>query len=130
MEFVREMLQRIHVSALAVQMNREQRAKFVTLAAAQKGLHPSRIKIECARIDIGKHRTGAGPRDSAGGSEEAERSGENLIARLHTRGDLSQQQGVGAGGATYRIARSAELRQLALKRINFRPQNVMLRSAH
>ena len=56
------MLQRIHIRALAVKVNREQRAKFVALAAAQKRLHLSGIEIECARIDIGKHRTGADAR--------------------------------------------------------------------
>ena len=111
-------------------MNREQRAKPVTPAAAQKGFHLSGIEIEGARIYISKHRTRAGPRDGAGRGEKAERRGENLISGLHSRGCESQPQSVRAGGATHRFPCTAELRKLALESLDLRPQNVVLRRAH
>jgi hypothetical protein len=96
MEILSQPLERIHVRALAVEMNRDERAEFVALAAPQKSFHSRGIEIESAWIDIGKHRTRAGAHDGTGRSKEAERRGENLISGLHSSGNQSQPQGVGA----------------------------------
>src|ERR1700691_413625 len=128
MELVSQKLQRIHVRALAVEMNRKHRAQLVTAAAAKKRFHLSGIEIEGARIDIGKQWTRSGARDCAGRGEKAERCGENEISRLHACGGQSQPQSVSAGGATHGIRRAAELRQFVFEGLDLRPQDVVLRS--
>src|SRR5580704_2365139 len=110
MEFVGEALQRVDIRALAVEMNREQRAEFIALAAAKKRFDSNGIKVKCARIDIRKHRTCSGAHDSAGRGKEAKRCGENLISRLHSRRNQSQPQSIGARGASHGVMRAAEVR--------------------
>src|SRR5580658_8292753 len=119
----------VHVRALAVKMHRKQCAEFVALPAAQKRFHLNGIEIEGARIDIGKHRTGADARNRAGRREKTEGRGENQISRLHARGGLSQPQSVSAGGATYGIGSPAKSRQFTLESLDLSPQDVMLRGA-
>src|SRR5258706_6811356 len=103
-------------------MNWQQRAEFVTPPDAEKRFHLPGIEIECARIDIGKHRTRTRPRNGAGRCKEAERRGENLISELHSSGDECQPQCVGSGRAPDCVTRSAEIRKLALERLNLHPQ--------
>jgi hypothetical protein len=61
MKSVREMLQAVHVGALAIKMNRQQDAELVVLAAAQKRFDLTRIEIECPRIDVRQIRPRARP---------------------------------------------------------------------
>src|ERR1035437_4815536 len=112
MKFVREMLQAVHVGALAIKMNRQQDAELVVLAAAQKRFDLIRIEIECARIDIGKHGARAGPHDGAPRSKKTKWRGKNLICGLHPGGG---------------VACPTEIGEFALESFNLRPENVLLR---
>src|SRR5271166_2201522 len=129
MKFVSQALQCIHVSTLAVEMNRKQYAQLVALAAPQERRRLTRIEIKSRGIDIGEHGTCSGPRDGAGRSKKTEGCSQNLIARLQARSDQSQPQSVGAGGATHGIGRSAKASKFAFQFVDFRAENVMLRSA-
>src|SRR5580700_3105962 len=127
MKFVREMLQAVHVGALAIKMNRQQDAELVVLAAAQKTFDLIRIEIECPRIDIGKHGARAGPHDGARRSKKTEWRGEYLISRLHSGGSEGEPQGVGARSATDCVACPTEIGEFALESFNLNPENVLLR---
>src|SRR5258708_40254265 len=106
-------------------MNGKQRAEIVTPAAVQKTFDTRRVDVKRKGIDIGEYRTGAGPHDGAGRSEEAEGRGENLIAGLHSNRCESQPQSVGAGGAADGMGRAAKVGEFPLQRLDLRPQNVM-----
>src|SRR5712671_6080784 len=111
-------------------MDRKQRAEIVAPAAAKKGVHLCRIEIKCVRIDIGKDRARAGAHDRAGGREETERCGENLISSPHSCSVESQPQSVSTRGAADSVRRTAEVGEFPLERLDLRSQNVMLRSAY
>src|ERR1700723_2046660 len=130
MKFVREMLQAVHVGALAIKMNRQQGAELVVLAAAQKRFDLIRIEIECPGIDVGKYGPRAGPHDGARRSKKTKWRGEYLISRLHSGGSESEPQGVGAGSATDRVACPTETGEFAFESFDLRPKNVLLRCAN
>ena len=58
-----------------------------------------RVDIERLRIDVGKDRPRAQPRDRAGRGEKREAGQDHLVARGNVQGHQGQQQGVAARGA-------------------------------
>src|SRR6267154_2133633 len=130
MEFVCQLLQRIHVGTLAVEMNRKQRPKIVALGGTKKNFDTGGVEIKCLGIDIGKHRTRAGAYDGAGRSEETKRCGENQISGLHSGRGESEPQSISAGGAADGMGRATEVGKFALQCLDLGSQNVTLRSAY
>ena len=126
MEFAQPAAERVHVRALAVEMNREQRPEFVVRAAAQKGLDlvGSRFKV-CASISAN---TGRAPTRTMALAEAKKLKGvvRTSISGLHSGGSQSQPQSVGTRGATHSIARAAEVGKLALEGLDLGAQNVVL----
>src|ERR1700693_5446728 len=121
MECARDMLQAVHLGALAIKMNRQQDADLGVLAAAQKRFDLIRIEIECPRIDVGKYRPRAGPHDGARRSKKTKWRCEYLISRLHSSGSESEPQGIGARSATDRVACPTEIGKFALESFDLRP---------
>src|SRR5436305_3373800 len=92
--------------------------------------HTGRIEIQGFRINVGKNRRRPGASDGAGGSKEAERSSNDLMARANTGGRQRQPQRVCAGGASYRVLSATDCRKFVLKGSNFVTENVTLRIAN
>src|SRR5260370_37248090 len=107
-------------------MDGKQRPKFSALHRAQISFYLTGIKIESARINVGKHRSRPGSHDGAGGSKKTERRSENLISRLNPGRNQRQPQRVGSRRAADRIPYPAKVRNLSLKRLHLKPQNVLL----
>ena len=80
MEFICDLLQPVHVSALAVEMYRQQSSDFVRTSSAEPSLHALRIQIQCVGFHVDQHRPCASAHDGTGRCEKAEGSGDYSIA--------------------------------------------------
>src|SRR5258708_12490901 len=76
-------------------MDGKQRAKFAAFGRQQSSFHSTGIKIESGRINVGKNGRRPGSHDGAGGSQETERRGDDLVSRLHTCGNHGSPQNIG-----------------------------------
>ena len=85
--------------------------------------HVLRIDIERLRIDVGKNRPGAKPRDRAGRGEERETRQDHLVAGGNVQGHQGQQQGVAARGAADGVFRLAVDGQLLFELRDLRPEH-------
>ena len=81
------------------------------------------IDIECLRIDVGKNRPGAKPRDRAGRGEERETRQNHLVAGGNVQGHQGQQQGVAARGAADGVFCLAIGGQLLFELRDLRPEH-------
>jgi len=87
------------------------------------------IKIEGVRVDINKYGPASGAHDRAGGGEKAEGSRDHAVAGVHSHGSEREPKRIGAGCATDRLRGAGEGGQFAFERLDFRPENEMLRGA-
>src|SRR5208283_4343329 len=67
----------VHVGALPVEMDGHDGSYSVRTRPPQRTLRSSRIEIQCGRIDVGQHRSGAATYDGAHRSKETERAGDD-----------------------------------------------------
>ena len=61
------------VSALAIEMNRQNRLDLRALRRVEYGFHFDRIEVEGGRLNVGEKRLSSGAQDRADRGEEAER---------------------------------------------------------
>src|ERR1700758_5282441 len=87
------------------------------------------IKIEGVRVDINKYGPASGAHDRTGGGEKAEGSRDYAVAGAHSHGSEREPKRIGAGSATDRLRGPRECGQFAFERLDFRPENEMLRGA-
>ena len=124
---VRETLKRVHVGALAVEVNWQQGANFVGSAGTQLSIDAGGIEIQGAGIDIGKHGARAGPHNGAGRGEETEGGGDDGVAGLNSGRGQREPQGIGSGSAADGGGGAGEGGDFALQRLHLLAQNEMLR---
>lgn len=93
------------VGALAVEMHRKDCAGGRVFLECRGCC--GRVEIAGARIDIRQHRGGAQPQDGAGGREEGERGGQDLVARLNAGCGEGQPERVRARPASDSVRYSA-----------------------
>ena len=104
--------QRIHVGALAEQMDRNDR--FRSRRDGGDGLRG--VDVERRLVDIDEHRPRAETGDGAGGREKRVRRRDDLVARLDVERHERQQQRIGARGDGDRVADAEHPRHLAFER--------------
>src|SRR5207302_7783853 len=124
-EFCCKLTEGIHVRALTVEMNRQQRAQVGKRSGAAAGL--LRVEVESARINIGKHRPGLRAHDGAGRGEKTKRRSENRIARLNPGGYQRQPKRVGARSTAHDLTNAEKCCRLAFKSSYFVSQDELLR---
>ena len=76
------------------------------------------VEVGRDRVDVGEHRARAQPGDGAGGGEEGERRGDDLVARAHAQSHERDHQRVGARRDADRAGRAGCRRELALERLD------------
>src|SRR5436190_296275 len=79
-KFLAESSECLHVSALPVEMDGQNRTNTLARTRAQSLLDPIRIKVECPRIDVHEYRRSSCPHNRTGRGEEAERSSDDRIS--------------------------------------------------
>jgi hypothetical protein len=111
-------------------MDREKGAQMSRSSSAEKFLYLSRIKVQRVRIDIDENRSPSRSNDCTRGCKETEWCSNDLISGTHPGSQQGEPKSIRARGATDSVRCSTEGGQLALKRLNFFAQNVVLGSAH
>src|SRR5580704_1480810 len=85
MKLVSDLLQCIHVSALAVKMHGQQSSNFVRASGAETSLNQLRIQIQGVRIDIDEHRPRPRAYNCTCRSEETESGCDDGVAGADSR---------------------------------------------
>src|SRR5262249_54421366 len=112
----------IHSRALTKKVDRQDRP-----GPGSDGLLESRrVYVECARFDVREHWRSSKPRDATSRCKEREWSGDHLVPRTDIERHHSQQQGIGAGGATDSVVRAAVSCYCFLELSDLRSENEML----
>src|SRR5882672_849479 len=129
-KFLRQAAERVHVGALSIEMNRQNRSHTLRAEASQPLRDSIRIKIERRSIDVDKDWHRSRSHNRTGGSKETKRGRDDRIPRLYSRGHQRQPQCFGPGSASNRSRGSRQRSDLAFKRLYLRPKNKNLRIAH
>src|SRR5271156_7219445 len=80
MELVSNLLERVHVGALAVKMHRQQSSNFVGASSAKTSLDQFGVQIQRLRIDIDEHWPRTCTHDGASRREETESGCDDGVA--------------------------------------------------
>lgn len=126
LEFLGDLLKRIHVGALAIQMNGQDGRQILWAVRAKTLADEVGVEVECAGIDVHENGRGPGAHDRASRGEEAERGGDNRIARLDSGGHQREPESFGSGGAAGGCSGSGERGDFALEGLDFRTENESL----
>jgi len=118
-----EFQQRIHVGHLTIQVNRQHHFR----PRRNHGRNLIDAQVVSERIDIDKNRPGAEARDRTGSRKEAEGSGDDLVTGADIECHQRQQQSVGTGSTTDRVARLAISSDFAFQGGDLGPHDEVLR---
>jgi len=129
MEFIADLLQRVHVSALPVKMHWQQRPDFVRASRSKASFDQSRIHIQRVRIYIDKHWPCSGPHDRASRGEETEGRSNDRVAGLDPGSHQRKPERIRPRRAADGGAGAGEGRDFAFQSFNFGTQDELLRGA-
>ena len=129
MEFVREVLQRIHVCALPVEVHGQKGTQSARRGGAKLCFELRGVDVERVWVDVHQQRPRAGAHDGVDRGEKAERGRDDHVSRFDANRKQSQPQSIRSGGAADGFGHASKHEHLTFQCLNFRPENELLRRA-
>ena len=114
-----ELEYRVHISAAAVEMDRDDRL----CARGYFAFYVFRVAVEAGLEYINEYRPRAGSRDASRGGKEGEAWADHFVTRSYAQRHERDQERIGAGGDSDGMLDAAVARAFLLESLDLRSEN-------